>query len=121
MPSTKPPIVVMGVLSSWETFEIKLFLVSSSCSRDPAISLRVVARYPSSFSSVTWSFSEKSPSPKRFAASVISRIGESRRFAAVYITANAADSITAAEIIIAAASEIICPVSVFDTSRCRMM
>jgi hypothetical protein len=75
IPSTNPPILVIGVLSSCDTFAIKLFLELSSPSRDFAILFIAAASSPNSSLSVILSFSEKSPLPKRSAAFIISLTG----------------------------------------------
>ena len=75
MPSAKPEIVVIGVLSSCDTFAINSRRFVSDCSSESAMELKASVSSPiSSVLSVsTRTFS--SPRPKRRAASAMSRRG----------------------------------------------
>ena len=81
MPSINPPIVVIGVLSSCDTFATKLFLILSSCAKEFVIWLKETASSPISSSLVTGMRFEKSPLAIAFDASDISFKG----FVSLYV------------------------------------
>ena len=77
IPSAKPAIVVIGVLSSWATFDMNSDLLSSAFSSESAIVLKDSIRTPisSSTSSALLTLTEKSPLAKRLEAAAISSSG----------------------------------------------
>ena len=79
MPSMKPAIVVIGVFSSWETLATKLRFMLSLLESESAMLLNESASWPISSLEVTGTRTEKSPSPKLFAAADICRRGLTSR------------------------------------------
>ena len=76
MPSAKPAMVVMGVLSSWETFAMNSLRSSSLRSSESAMALKeLVSAASSSVPLSSRTRTEKSPWAKRRAAAVISSSG----------------------------------------------
>ena len=76
MPSAKPEIVVIGVLSSCDTFAINTRRFVSDCSSESAMELKASVSSPiSSVLSVGSTRTFSSPRPKRRAASAMSRRG----------------------------------------------
>ena len=75
IPSIKPEIVVIGVFSSWLTLAIKLRLAHSLSAREVAMALNATASSLISSSPLSSTRTEKSPSPKLWAASAIFRSG----------------------------------------------
>ena len=72
-------MVVMGVLSSWETLATKLRRTDSVIASEEAMLLSDMASWPISSFSVTGIFWLKSPLPKRWAQTAISRSGLTSR------------------------------------------
>ena len=68
-------MVIIGVLSSWETFAIKLLLTDSRSATESAMWLKDRASWAISSSPSAWTLTVKSPVEKLFAAAAISRRG----------------------------------------------
>ena len=68
IPSTKPEMVVMGVLRSWETLAMKEARICSFLSSESAMLLKAMASSAISSSPTTRTRTSKCPCPKRRAA-----------------------------------------------------
>ncbi len=75
IPSIKPAMVVMGVLSSCDTLAMKLRRAFSPEARESAMLLKAAASWPISSWLETATRTEKFPSPKARAAAAMLRSG----------------------------------------------
>ena len=84
----KPEMVVIGVLSSWDTLPIKLRRILSSFANELVILLNEIANSPISSSLVTGILREKSPCDMNFTATDILLIGFENLMVREYNTKN---------------------------------